>query len=102
MGADLFGVEAPAQRTTCFGAALDVLARDRGCWPAEAIVYAVSVVNDRTAIQMEGGIPAGWDSKGWPKFPKKGATYLSVVPMADYRVAAAEPSLPNHVKEMKR
>lgn len=58
------------QRTTCFGAGLDALARREGGWPDNYVVYLLEAVSPKQVL-MEGDAPNGWKRDGWLKFPTK-------------------------------
>lgn len=60
----------PPQRTTCFGAGIDELARREGAWPENYVVYLLEAIAPRQVL-MEGDAPIGWKRDGWLQFPTK-------------------------------
>lgn len=71
---------------TGFGAPIDALARTKGGWPDDVVVYAIEVVNDQQLL-MSGGVPDGARKDGRPKWPKKMREYRVVVADGEYRAA---------------
>jgi len=74
---------------TCFGEKVDKLARERGGWPANAVVYMIEGINREQAM-LTGQVPIGPRKKDpeRPQFPPKKAnapTYRVVIPIADWR-----------------
>ncbi len=94
---DLFGspVKAePVRKATLFGEGLDQLARRRGGWPAEAMLFAVEVVGngDDPMILATGGVPVAWKADGSPKFGKRSDDLKAGLLASEYRAALKAPA----------
>jgi hypothetical protein len=70
-----------------FGEGLDCLARERGAWPNDAMVFMVEVigVGDNPQVLVSGGVPIGTHKNGRPKFDHRGKTYKAAVLLSEYR-----------------
>ena len=92
MATDLFGEPTPspiARKHTLFGEALDALARQRGGWPDDAILFAVEVIGkgDDPMVLATGGVPVGWKADGTPRFGKRADDLKAGFLISQYRAA---------------
>lgn len=92
---DLFGAPVkpePTRKTTLFGDSLDQLARRRGGWPDDAILFGVKVIGkgDDPMVLATGAVPVGWKADGSPKFGKRADDLKAGFLISEYRAARAK------------
>jgi hypothetical protein len=94
---DLFGQPAITveRKTSLFGLGLDELARRRGGWPDDALLFAVEVVGkgENPMVLATGGVPVGWKADGSPKFGKRADDLQAGFSIMEYRAALKGPSV---------
>ena len=89
---DLFGAPVAGQRKhvmTGFGVEVDALARSKGRWPDDVVVYALKCV-DPDIVIYSGGVPDGVRKDGRPKWPKKMREWTSASTIHEYRAALSK------------
>lgn len=96
---DLFGhpVTTPTRKTTLFGEGLDALARERGGWPGDALLFGVEVVGkgENPMVLATGGVPVGWRADGQPKFGPRKDDLRAGFTIAEYRGALRATTAPS-------
>ncbi len=79
---------------TCFGAKADNLARERGGWPEDAVVYLIEGINETQAM-LTGEVPVG-ERKNQPGHPRFAARkdnpkiYRVVIQIAEWHALFAK------------